>query len=246
MSKLERLQKFMARSGVASRRHCEDMIAAGLVKVNGKTVTTPGTRVAPGVDRVEVDGHLIGRPEKKVYLLMYKPRGYVTTVEDPRGRRKVTDLVTGVPQRVYPVGRLDYDSEGLLLLTNDGELTQALTHPRHRVSKTYRVRVEGTPARESLEQMARGMVLDDGPTAPAGIGLVEVDARGNALLEITIHEGRNRQVRRMCAQIGHPVRRLKRVRIGPLSPDGLKPGQYRHLTLPEVRQLREAAGLSPV
>lgn len=236
---MERLQKYMARSGVASRRQCEKMIAAGMVKVNGKTVTEPGTCVEPGVDRVEVSGRILAGPEQKVYLLLYKPRGYLSTVKDPRGRRKVTDLISGVAQRVYPVGRLDYDSEGLILLTNDGELAHALTHPRHEIPKTYLARVTGTPKQESLERMARGLLLEDGPTAPAAVRLVEVDARGNALLEITIHEGRNRQIRRMCACIGHPVLRLQRVRIGPLTPEGLKPGQFRLLSREEVSRLQD-------
>ncbi|MBE3588738.1 MAG: rRNA pseudouridine synthase [Thermoanaerobacteraceae bacterium] len=240
---MERLQKAMARAGVASRRHCEEIIAAGLVKVNGRVVTCPGTRVDPEKDRIEVAGRVLPREERKVYILLNKPRGYITTLHDPRGRRKVTDLLPGIHHRVYPVGRLDYDSEGLLLLTNDGELTHALTHPGHRVPKTYRVRVEGVPSPDKLAQMARGLLLDDGPTAPARVALVEKGG-GNALLEITIHEGRNRQVRRMCDKIGHPVRRLKRTALGPLTLQGLKPGQYRFLTPAEVALLRRAAGLN--
>lgn len=234
----------MARAGVASRRRCEELIAAGLVKVNGKVVTRLGTRVDPERDRIEVAGRPLPHQEKKVYILLHKPRGYITTVYDPQGRPKVTDLLREMPQRVYPVGRLDYDSEGLLLLTNDGDLTCVLTHPRHRVPKTYRVRVEGVPATQKLERMAKGLKLEEGPTAPAEVRLVG-EERGNALLEITIHEGRNRQIRRMCEHIGHPVRRLKRIRLGPLTLKGLKPGQYRFLTHEEIRQLRQAAGAGP-
>lgn len=240
---MERLHKFMARAGVASRRQCEELIARGRVKVNGKIVTVPGLKIDPVKDRVEVDGCVLSKPEKKVYLLLNKPAGYVTTVKDPRGRAKVTDLLSGVKQRVYPVGRLDYDTEGLLLLTNDGDLAYALTHPRHEVPKTYLARVQGVPAPEKLKELAGGVLLEDGPTAPARVRLVG-DKGGNGLLEITIHEGRNRQVRRMCERIGHPVLALRRVRIGPLELGGMKPGQYRHLTFREVARLRKAARLN--
>ncbi|AEG15425.1 pseudouridine synthase Rsu [Desulfofundulus kuznetsovii DSM 6115] len=240
---MERLQKVMARAGMASRRHCEELIAAGMVKVNGQVVTRLGTRVDPGRDTIEVAGRVLPcQPQEKVYILLNKPRGYVTTVKDPQGRPKVMDLLRGIKSRVYPVGRLDYDSEGLLLLTNDGELAFALTHPRHRVPKTYLVLVKGLPGNDKLARMAGGLVLEDGPTAPAKVRLVG-KKNGNALLEITIHEGRKRQVRRMCAHIGHPVIRLKRIKIGPLTLKGLKPGRYRFLTREEIRHLRQAAGL---
>ncbi|SHE74988.1 23S rRNA pseudouridine2605 synthase [Desulfofundulus australicus DSM 11792] len=233
----------MARAGVASRRHCEEMIAAGLVRVNGQVVTRLGTRVDPEKDTIEVAGRVLPRrPQEKIYILLNKPRGYVTTVRDPQGRPKVMDLLRGIKERVYPVGRLDFDSEGLLLLTNDGELAYALTHPRHRVPKTYLVLVKGTPGGEKLWRMAGGLMLEDGPAAPAKVKLIG-KKDGNALLEITIYEGRKRQVRRMCARIGHPVIRLKRVKVGPLTLKGLGPGRYRFLTREEVRQLRQAAGL---
>ena len=238
----ERLQKVMARAGIASRRRCEEMIAAGMVKVNGRVVTRLGTKVDPEKDVIEVNGKVLPPPEKKVYILLYKPRGYVSTVRDPQGRPKVLDLLRGVRQRVYPVGRLDYDSEGLLLLTNDGELAFALTHPRHQVPKTYEVLVEGVPGAEKLARMARGVLLEDGRTAPAEVRLLG-EVRGNALLEISIREGRKRQVRRMCEHIGHPVLRLVRTRVGFLNLRGLKPGQYRYLSPREVRQLREMAGI---
>ncbi|MDQ0285699.1 23S rRNA pseudouridine2605 synthase/16S rRNA pseudouridine516 synthase [Desulfofundulus luciae] len=240
---MERLQKVMARAGVASRRHCEELIAAGMVKVNGQVVTRLGTRVDPEKDTIEVAGRVLPRqPQEKVYILLNKPRGYVTTVKDPQGRPKVMDLLRGIKLRVYPVGRLDYDSEGLLLLTNDGELAFALTHPRHQVPKTYLVLVKGLPGNDKLDRMAGGLVLEDGPTAPAKVRLVG-KKNGNAFLEITIHEGKKRLVRRMCAHIGHPVLRLKRIRIGSLTLKGLKPGRYRFLTREEIRQLRQAAGL---
>jgi len=230
----------MARAGVASRRRCEVLIAEGKVKVNGKPVTTPGLKIDPLRDRVEVDGQLLKKPEKKVYLLLYKPTGYVSTVSDPRGRRKVTDLLRGIKQRVYPVGRLDYDTEGLLILTNDGALAYALTHPRHEVPKTYRALVQGVPSRQQIESLQKGVELEDGPTAPARVRMTS-SRKSNALLEITIREGRNRQVRRMCEHIGHPVLSLKRVRVGPLEIGDLQPGQFRHLTVKEVHRLKKAA-----
>ncbi|MGQ9556587.1 MAG: pseudouridine synthase [Desulfurispora sp.] len=238
----ERLQKFMARCGVASRRHCEQLIADGQVKVNGRVVTEPGTRIRPGKDVVVVNGRLLRQPKKKVYYMLYKPRGYLSAVADPAGRKLVTDLLPDVKQRIYPVGRLDYDSEGLLLLTNDGALTRALTHPSSKVSKTYRVRVQGIPSWRSLEQLAQGIELADGLTAPATVGLIDV-LNGNALLEITIHEGRNRQVRRMCEAIGHPVLRLKRIRFGPLNLGKMKAGEFRELKNHEIRALLAAARL---
>lgn len=237
---MERLQKVMARAGIASRRRCEEMISSGIVKVNGKVVTELGTKVDPYRDKIVVAGDPLILNSRKRYILMYKPRGYITTLSDEKGRKKVTDLLRGVPERVYPVGRLDYDSEGLLLLTNDGDLTFALTHPRHRVPKTYLARVTGVPETAKLEQMAKGLVLEDGLTAPARVRLLE-SREGNALLEITIHEGRKRQVRRMCEYIGHPVLRLKRTRFGNLSIENMRPGQYRHLTGEEVKCLK--AGL---
>ncbi|SFQ96568.1 23S rRNA pseudouridine2605 synthase [Desulfoscipio geothermicus DSM 3669] len=230
----------MARAGVASRRRSEELIVEGKVMVNGKPVTTPGLKIDPLRDRVEVDGQFLRKPEKKVYLLLYKPTGYVSTVSDPRGRRKVTDLLHGIKQRVYPVGRLDFDSEGLLLLTNDGALTYALTHPRHEVPKTYLVMVQGMPNRQQIEALQNGVKLEDGLTAPAGVRIIG-SRKNNALMEITIREGRNRQVRRMCEHIGHPVLSLKRVRVGPLRLGDLQPGQFRHLTVKEVHRLKKAA-----
>lgn len=238
----ERLQKFLANAGVASRRSCEGMIVNGLVKVNDRVVTELGTKVDPERDQIVVGGERITACEAKVYYILYKPRGYVSTLHDERDRKKVVDLLKGVGARVYPVGRLDYDSEGLLLLTNDGALTYALTHPKHQITKTYLVRVEGVPTGENILKLARGIVLEDGPTAPAEVRLV--GSRDNkGLLEIIIHEGRNRQVRRMCEAIGHRVIRLQRTKVGPLALHDMKPGQFRPLSRNELRELFSAAGL---
>jgi len=241
---MERLQKVMAHAGVASRRNCEKMIAAGLVKVNGRVVVEPGTKVDPAKDIIQVGGKILRPSSEKHYILLYKPRGYVTTVRDEKGRKKVTDLIKGVKTRVYPVGRLDYDSEGLLLLTNDGELTFALTHPSHRVPKTYLVWVDGIPSKEQLEQMARGLDLKDGRTAPAKVKLLG-EHNGNAKVEVVLKEGRNRQIRRMFEHIGYRVLRLKRIKIGDLSLGAMRPGEYRNLTPSELKQLQVQAGLKP-
>lgn len=237
------MQKILARAGIASRRRCEEMISAGMVKVNGKVVIELGTKVNPHKDRITVNGEVVFLTSNKIYLALYKPRGYVSTLHDDRGRKQVVDLLKGVAGRVYPVGRLDYNSEGLLLLTNDGDLTYALTHPRHKVPKTYLVRVQGVPAEAKLDQMAGGLLLEDGPTAPAQVCLVH--ARDDkALLEITLHEGRNRQIRRMCEHIGHPVLRLQRTRVGNITLGGIYPGQYRYLTGAELEKLKGLAGLN--
>ncbi len=238
---MERLQKVMARAGVASRRRCEELIAAGLVQVNGKVVTEPGVKVNPAVDKIRVGGEALNFSPATQYILMYKPRGYITTMSDEKGRRKITDLLKDVTGRVYPVGRLDYDSEGLLLLTNDGDLTYTLTHPSHQVLKTYQARVAGVPDPVKLKQMEKGLPLEDGLTAPARVRL-RGERDGNALLEITIHEGRKHQVKRMCEYIGHPVMRLKRIKFGNLRIDDLKPGQYRHLSGDELKTLKERSG----
>ncbi|HUR22550.1 MAG TPA: pseudouridine synthase [Acidimicrobiales bacterium] len=235
----ERLQKVLARRGFGSRRVCEELIAAGRVRVNGEKAVL-GRRVDVEVDLVEVDGVRVGVREGLVYYLLNKPAGVVTTASDPQGRPAVVDLVPMGP-RVFPVGRLDADTEGLLLLTNDGELTHRLTHPSFGVEKEYLAEVEGRPSMTALRRLRRGVVLEDGRTEPARVVLVAPTA-----LRITIHEGRNRQVRRMCASVGHPVVRLVRTRIGPLAERGLRPGQWRPLTQVELRALEESAvGGSP-
>ncbi|HEX6165533.1 MAG TPA: pseudouridine synthase [Acidimicrobiales bacterium] len=230
----ERLQKILAQAGLGSRRAAEELIAAGRVRVNGQ-VATLGTRADPETDTIEVDGAVVGLRQGLAHYLLNKPPGVVTTAADPQGRPTVVDLVPAEP-RVYPVGRLDADSEGLLLLTNDGDLAHRLTHPSFGVEKEYLAEVEGTPSRGALRQLRQGVDLEDGRTAPARVSLI-----GDHTLRIAIHEGRNRQVRRMGEAVGHPVRRLVRVRIGPLSDRRLAPGEWRPLTQAEVRALERAA-----
>ena len=230
----ERLQKVLARIGIGSRRVCEDLIADGRVTVNGE-VAELGRRVTAETDEVAVNGVIIGVRPGLVHLLLNKPTGVVTTADDPQGRPTVLELVPEDP-RVFPVGRLDMETEGLLLLTNDGELAHRLTHPSFGVEKEYIAHVEGEPTRGELRMLREGVMLDDGVTAPAKAALV-----GPGIVRITIHEGRNRQIRRMCDAIGHPVRRLIRTRIGPLADRKLKPGQWRPLTGEELRSLERAA-----
>lgn len=237
-----RLQKYLAHAGIASRRRAEVLIRAGKVRVNGQVVTTMGYQVETGKDQVTINGRPLRLAENRTYVLLYKPRGYVTTVADPWGRPKVTDLVKSVPARLYPVGRLDLDTEGLLLLTDDGELTLRLTHPRYRVAKTYQALVEGVPDADIIKQLRRGVKLEDGLTAPARVRIRRV-IKGNALLELTLCEGRNREVRRMLAAVKHPVIRLKRLQMAFLNLKGLKPGEYRHLTPGEVERLYRLVGL---
>lgn len=234
----ERLQKILARAGLGSRRVCEDLIAEGRVTVDG-VVAELGRRVDATKALVEVDGVAIGGAPGLVYYLLNKPVGVVTTADDPQGRPTVVGLVPDEP-RVFPVGRLDRDTEGLLVLTNDGELTHRLTHPSFGVDKEYLAHVEGKPTRASLRVLREGVELDDGVTAPAQVTQVSP-----GLLRIVIHEGRNRQVRRMCEAVGHPVQRLVRTRIGPLTDRKLKPGRWRELTTDEVRGLERAAAARP-
>ncbi|MBI2710199.1 MAG: rRNA pseudouridine synthase [Actinobacteria bacterium] len=229
-----RLQRVLARAGFGSRRLAEELIDAGRVTVNG-TPAVLGRRVDPDVDRVEVDGVPVGVRPGLVHYLLNKPAGVVTTVTDTHGRPTVVDLVPGEP-RVFPVGRLDLDTEGLLLLTNDGDLAHRLTHPSFGVEKEYLAEVQGEPARGTLRSLREGVDLDDGRTAPAKASLLAPN-----LLRIAIHEGRNRQVRRMCEAVGHPVVRLVRVRIGPVRDRSLAPGEWRALAADEVRALAEAA-----
>ena len=229
---VERLQKALARSGVASRRSSEELIGAGRVTVNGQLATL-GDKVGAS-DRIELDGVPILRDPDLVHYLLHKPREVVSTANDPHGRPTVVDLVPS-ESRVFPVGRLDTDSEGLIVLTNDGDLTHRLTHPSFGVAKEYLAHVEGLPTRLALRRLREGVELDDGPTAPA-----EVSMPQDGLLKLVIHEGRNRQVRRMCAAVGYPVIRLVRVRIGPITDKDLAAGALRTLTLEEVRSLYAA------
>lgn len=232
-----RLQKYMADCGVASRRACEVMIQEGRVQINGVTVTQPGTTVdetAPNL-KVTVDGNPIQATQKPTYILFYKPQGVVTTANDQFGRKCVLDFFRERKERLFPVGRLDYDTEGLLLLTNDGNLTYRMTHPKHELEKTYVAKVEGQITEVAIEQLRNGVDIDgDGRlTAPAKVRKLD-----GHTLEIIIHEGRNRQVRKMCAKVGNPVVHLKRIAIGPLKLDSLcKPGDFRELTAAELTQL---------
>lgn len=239
----ERLQKILAAAGVASRREAEKIITAGRVRVNGRVVTELGSRFEPSRVRISVDGKPIAR-EEKAYYMFYKPRGVVTTMADPQKRRSIVDFVHELPQRVFPVGRLDYNTEGLLLLTNDGALAQALMHPSHEVNKTYLVKAVGIVPQEKLDELRLGIKLEDGMTAPAVVNLRNYDHEHRAtLFDITIHEGRNRQVRRMCDAIGFPVRELKRIKLGPLQLRELGRGKFRSLTETELAQLKKAAKL---
>jgi 23S rRNA pseudouridine2605 synthase len=239
----ERLQKVLARAGMGSRRTCEALIAEGRVTVDGD-VAVLGRRVDIDVARIEIDGVPVPVAGDLVSYLLNKPPGVVTTASDPQGRPTVVDLVPAEP-RVFPVGRLDYDSEGLLVVTNDGELTQLLTHPSHGVPKAYLAEVVGVPTAGELRRLREGVELDDGPTAPARVAIV-ARQESSAALELVIHEGRNRQVRRMCEAIGHPVTRLVRTRIGPISDARLAPGAWRVLRPDEVRALYAAAVGRPV
>ena len=229
----ERLQKVLAQRGYGSRRLCEELIAAGRVRVNGD-VAVLGRRIHVDTDQVEVDGHPVGVRPGLVYYLLNKPAGVVSTVSDTHGRPTVVELVPATPP-VHPVGRLDADTEGLLVLTNDGDLTHRLTHPSFGVEKEYLAHVDGELSPGTLRRLRTGVELDDGITAPAKVAQPQA-----GMLRITIHEGRNRQVRRMCDAVGHPVLRLVRVRIGPLRDRSLAPGQWRVLDGAEVRQLHDA------
>ena len=236
-----RLQKYLADAGIASRRACEKLIEEGRVTVNG-TVATLGMSVGEG-DTVLYDGSPVKPQEKLVYIMLYKPRGVVCTSDDPQGRKTVQSYFTEVPARVYNVGRLDINSEGLLLMTNDGELMHRLTHPSFGAEKTYYTVLDGKVTAGEVAQLVNGVQLEDGMTAPAKVDFVRPTERGDTSLLITIHEGRNRQVRRMAEAIGHKTLRLKRERFGGLSVTGLKPGEWRYLTDAEVRHIRTLVGL---
>jgi 23S rRNA pseudouridine2605 synthase len=246
----ERLQKIISAAGIASRRHAEELIKSGLVSVNGQIVTELGSKADPTTDHIKVNNKLLKTPDRHIYVLLNKPKGYVTTSSDPEGRPTVMDLVRNVGQRVYPVGRLDYASEGLLLLTNDGELTQKLTHASSHVPKTYLVKVAGTPAEEDLKRLRQGIVLqpvksklkarrptEKERTAPARITVFKEG--DNPWYEVTLIEGRNRQIRRMFEEIGHHVEKIKRVKYGSLELD-VEPGKFRMLDDREVAKLKHS------
>lgn len=238
----ERLQKYLAAAGVASRRASEVLILEGKVSVNGKVVRELGTKVEPGQDVVLVNGQPVQREEQLVYLLMNKPAGYVTTVKDTHNRLTVMDLIADVPYRLFPVGRLDYETEGLLLLTNDGEFAYRMTHPKFKMVKTYVATVQGNVTEERLAQLRSGVQLEDGMTAPAEVKILRRENH-KTVVEIAIHEGRNRQVRRMFKAVKNPVLELKRVSIGPLSLKGINVGEYRYLQEAELKKLGQRLGL---
>jgi pseudouridine synthase len=236
---MTRLQKVLAHAGIASRREAEKIILSGRVKVDGKVITELGTRVDPEKNCIEVDNKPISRAEKKGYYLLNKPKGYVTTMKDPRGRLTVNDLLKDIDERVYPVGRLDYDTTGVLIITNDGELANALAHPKKEIEKCYHALVRGTPSNEALKMLREGVQLEDGKTAPAKVRVLEIK-ENKSCLEIIIHEGKNRQVKRMCEAIQHKVLRLKRTRFGPLELGDLRAGKLRELTANEIKTLKMA------
>jgi 23S rRNA pseudouridine2605 synthase len=232
-----RVQKFLAESGIASRRASEDLIRAGRVTVNGKTAAL-GACVDPGIDSVCVDGKQVER-DTKLYILLNKPRGVITTAKDTHRRRTVLELLEGVPGRVFPVGRLDRDVTGALLLTNDGELANRIAHPRYELTKTYLAWVEGSMRPAEAKQLERGVELEDGVTSPARVRVIK-EEDGRSLVRLEVHEGRKHLIKRMCAAVGHPVSSLRRVSVGPLHAEGLRPGEWRYLTPEEVRHLRRA------
>lgn len=236
-----RLQKLLAQAGVASRRAAEELIAEGRVRVDGRVVTELGTKVEPHRSRVELDGRRVqaGVP---VYVVLHKPRGVVSTMRDPRGRPTVRELLNGVPGRIYPVGRLDFNTSGVLLVTNDGDFAHALMHPRQAVSKTYVVKVRGEMRDSNLEAWRRGVVLDDGKTIPAKVKLLRYEG-GKTWVELTIVEGRNRQVRRMGDAIGFPVMRLARLAFAGVTSAGLRPGEWRYLLRDELVALKKQYGV---
>jgi pseudouridine synthase len=238
----QRLQKLLSQAGITSRRKAEEMIAAGRVQVNGLVTTQLGTKADPRTDRITVDGRPLNLDQPHVYLLLNKPVGFVTTSSDPEGRPTVMQLLPRLPVRVYPVGRLDFHSSGLLLFTNDGELTMRLTHPRYEIAKVYRVKVRGVPEASTIERWRRGVRLEEGKTAPADVRLVR-SGDGKAWLEMTLAEGRRREIRRMCEYVGHPVEKLQRVALGPITLGNLHVGEHRLLRERELRALRYATGL---
>lgn len=242
---VERLQKIMARAGLGSRRECEEIIRQGRVEIDGR-VASLGLQVDPAQAQIFVDGHPLPRTEAPVYVALYKPRGVLAVSQDDRGRRTVRDLIP-LPGHLYPVGRLDAPSEGLVLMTNDGELTNRLTHPRYEHEKVYKVLVAGEPSDETLIKWRRGVHLDGRRTAPAQIQRMKPgpQKRGNTWLRVTLHEGRKRQIRRVAVLLGHAVQRLIRERIGPIQLGDLKPGEWRHLSESEISALRKLTGKKP-
>lgn len=237
----ERLQKIIAGAGIASRRYAETLIQQGRVSVNGIVVTELGTKADAGKDDIRVDGKLISTDVSKVYLMLNKPRGYVTTLKDPEGRSIVTELLHGIEERVFPVGRLDYDSEGLLLMTNDGDFAQKMQHPRYRIPRTYHVKVRGNLTWRELKEIEDGIELEDGLFKPVAVHLEKMNPKSSWVV-MTIHEGRNRVIRRLFDAIGHPVARLIRISLGELRLGKLKEGEFRTLKKREIEQLLSSSG----
>lgn len=232
-----RLQKFLAECGIDSRRRCEEFIIAERVLVNG-SLPKLGDTIDPDADRITLDGRPLER-EKKVYVLLNKPTGVVTTLKDTHGRKTVLDSISGIEQRIVPVGRLDMDVTGALLLTNDGDLAHRLAHPSYEVDKMYEAEVEGDLTRDAAAELQKGVVLDDGTTAPARVDILEAGS-SSTRIRLVIHEGKNRLVKRMCAAVGHPVRKLHRVSIGSISVENLKPGEWCHLSPGQIAELKDA------
>ncbi len=235
---MERLQKIIANAGITSRRKAETLITGGKVKVNGETVKELGFKADIHQDDIIVNGVPLEK-EEPVYFLLYKPSNVISSVKDESGRKVVTDFIPA-EQRIYPVGRLDFDTSGVIIMTNDGEFANMLMHPKYKVEKTYIAKVEGIPSKQAVQKLNRGVKLDDGKTAPAFAKVRKTDnKKGTAIIELTIHEGRNRQVRRMLEAVGHPVIKLKRERYGILDLKGMNAGEYRELKPHEVKKLRE-------
>ncbi len=239
-----RINKFIASTGVASRRKAEEMIKEGRISVNGKLVTELGIQIDENIDLVYLDGIEINiKDEKKIYILLNKPEGYITTTNDQFGRKSVVDLITKVKERIYPVGRLDYETSGLLLMTNDGDLTYRITHPKYEIDKVYIASVKGIPTEEEIKKFEGGLEIEHYITSRASLDVIKIDREKNyAVCKVTIHEGHNRQVRKMFEKIDHPVMNLKRVQLGNLNLGDLKPGQYRYLTDKEVNYLKTEVG----
>lgn len=232
----QRLQKILAKAGIASRRKAEELIKEGKVRVDGKVVTEMGTKVDPDAQDIECDGIHVAVREKKIYILLHKPAGFLSTVNDPQGRPIVTDLLPQVKERVYPVGRLDLDTEGALLLSNDGELAQKILHPSHEVNKTYVAKVKGKPNTKKLAALSRGITLEGRKTWPADIEVLQTEPQATTI-KIIIHEGRKRQVRKMFDAVGHPVLQLKRTAYGQLELGDLRPGKYRFLSPEDIKMI---------
>ena len=232
----ERLQKILAKAGIASRRKAEEMIRGGKVRVDGRIVTEMGTRVDPEIQKIECDGRPVVSQEKKIYILLHKPAGYLSTVYDPQGRPIITDLLPNIKERIYPVGRLDLTTEGALLLTNDGELAQEILHPSREVNKTYVAKVKGRPSPKKLAALSNGIDLDGRKTWPAELTVLASEQQ-ETTIKIVIHEGRKRQVRKMFEAVGHPVLQLKRIAYGQLELGELKPGKYRFLSPGDIEMI---------